>query len=119
MSNGDRTEWERLLPEDLRKAAYKAGSESAWNRNNALRVIEILSASGYVILKVDIWLATKPGPTIPTPFVYDWRLLIGSPSPGYPRSAAEFVKTFEWDPTDKSHAGREPYFNILAEPLNS
>jgi len=118
-AQGCQMEWENLLPDDLREAAYKAGSESAWSKRNALRVVEILSADGYVILGVDIWLATKPGPTIPTPFVYDWSLRADLPSQEYPKSAAEFIQTFEWDPTDTSHNGREPYFNILAQRRDS
>lgn len=112
-------EWEDLLPEGLRRAAYRSGSEKAWNRQDAVRVVKILSSNGYTILGVDVWLATNPGPTIPTPFVYDWSLESGSAIVGYPRSADEFIRTFKWDPTDKSHGGREPYFNILAEPLAS
>jgi hypothetical protein len=108
-------EWYGLLPEDLRENAYKSASELAWNRSDALRVVELLSDNGYVMGKVDIWLATRPGPTIPTPFVYDWNSeRVKRPSSRYPKSAGEFIRTFEWDPADKSHGGREPYFNILA-----
>jgi hypothetical protein len=105
-------EWEYLLPDDLRKTAYRSGGECAWNKADALRVLEILAANGCAVLGVDIWIATAPGPTIPTPFVYDW-------DPERAReSSTEFVTAFAWDPRDHSHAGREPYFNILAERMN-
>jgi hypothetical protein len=119
MAADDQTEWEHLLPEDLRKAAYKAGLESAWCRQDALRIVDILSSNGYLILGIDIWIPTDPGPTIPTPFVYDWSAEAASRTSRYPNSAAEFIRTFEWDPSDKSHRGMEPYFNVLAERLHS
>src|SRR4051812_37133219 len=103
-------EWYDRLPRDLCERAYKTAelddcpSEWAWNRPDALRVIEILSNNGYVVDGVEIWLATSPGPTIPTPFVYDWHLgRANRPSSRYPKTAVEFVGTFQWDPTDTSH----------------
>jgi hypothetical protein len=111
--------WVGLLPKNLREAAYESESEYAWNRADALQVIDILSNHGYVVLGVDVWLPTEPGPTIPTPFVYDWSLRADLPRQGYPKSANEFVHTFEWDEADKSHNGMEPYFNILAQARNS
>jgi hypothetical protein len=107
-------EWYSELSKDLVDVAYKAGNEMAWSRQDAIRVIEILEAAGYVILGVDVWLPTRPGPTIPTPYVYDWSAESRGSSPGYPNSAAEFIKSFVWDPTDKSR-GREPYFNLTVD----
>jgi hypothetical protein len=107
---GSEPDWTTLLPDYLRQRGYKSGSELAWAREDALQVAETLSNNGYSILGVDIWLATVPGPTIPTPFVYDW-----DPS-RCGMSAAEFIRTVDWDPTDTSHRGREPHFNILAVP---
>jgi hypothetical protein len=112
-------DWENLLPENLREAAYEAGSEYAWNRENALEVIKVISSHGYVILRVEIWLPTKPGPTIPTPFVYFWRLRTDTPHQKHPKSANEFVGTFEWDEADTSHKGMEPYFNFVAQARDS
>lgn len=119
MAGQNQNQWKHLLPEGLHKAAYKAGSECAWCRADALRVVNILSSNGYFILGVDIWIGTDPGPMIPTPFVYDWSSETAMRSRDYPSSAAEFIRTFKWDPADNSHGGREPYFNILAERLNS
>jgi hypothetical protein len=118
MPASDLTQWYQLLPESLRKSAYTAAHERAWRRQDALKVVDILSTNGYVVLGVDIWLATDPGPTIPTPFVYDWSLESALQSGKCPKSAAEFIRTFEWDSADVSHEGREPYFNILAERLS-
>lgn len=112
-------DWVDLLPIGLQEAAYVAGLERAWRRTDALAVIGILRSKGFVVLGVDVWLATTPGPTIPTPYVYDWSLCAVRPSRNHPNSAAEFVHTFDWDPNDKSHMGKEPYFNILAQRLES
>jgi hypothetical protein len=112
-------EWEYLLPKNLQDAAYKAGSECAWNKKDALQIIEILYNRGYVVLGVDVWLPTQPGPIIPTPFVYDWSLSADAPDPAHPKSAQEFIHAFEWDRTDMSHHGMEPYFNILAKACDS
>jgi hypothetical protein len=100
---------EQLLPRDLCDAAYRSGSERAWNRADALRVLQILKDNDYIVLGVDIWIPTVPGPRIPIPFVYDWDIERAE------RSASEFVRAFEWDAADVSHSGKEPYFNILAE----
>lgn len=111
--------WYRHLTSELLESAYKAGQELAWSKRDALRVIEILSSHNYVILGVDIWIPTEGGPTIPTPFVYDWSLGQESPQRERKGPAKDFVKTFEWDPADHSHGGREPYFNIMARARES
>lgn len=105
--------WHSLLTPDLLKAAYKADDEMAWSREDAIRVANLLQKRGYVVVGVDIWLPTQPGPTIPTPFVYDWSLRERKP-PDYPSSAVEFIRSFAWDPSDESHGGMEPCFNIAA-----
>lgn len=110
-------DWDKLLSDDLRAAAYKSKREYAWNRADALRVVDVLLLNGYVVLGVDIWLRTDPGPTIPTPFVYDWDLRADAPSKEYPKSAESFIRTFEWDPADNNHNGMPPYFNITARRL--
>jgi hypothetical protein len=106
-------DWHKVIPADLRANAYESNSECAWNRGHALRVIDILTENGYVLLGVDIWLPSDSGPTIPTPFVYDWTLRADAPSREYPKTAKEFIRTFEWDPADNSHQGTQPYFNIV------
>jgi hypothetical protein len=107
------SDWEKILPVALRHAAYRAGTECAWSRTEALQVIELLVEKGYSVIGVDIWLPTNPGPTIPTPFVYDWDLESVRASKNYPGTALEFVRTFEWDSTDLVFQKFEPYFNIL------
>jgi hypothetical protein len=112
-------DWDKLIPDDLRSAAYRSNCECAWNREDALRVIDVLSQNGCVVLGVDVWLPTDPGPTIPTPFVYDWSLRPEAPSKEYPKTAKDFVRTFEWEPSDDGHKGMKPYFNIVARRLES
>jgi hypothetical protein len=107
-------DWHQVIPAHLRATAYESNSECAWNRGHALRVIDILTENGYVVLGVDIWLPTDPGPTIPTPFVYDWTLRADAPSREYAKTAKDFIRTFEWDPADNSHQRMQPYFNIVA-----
>jgi hypothetical protein len=72
-----------------------------------------------VVLGVDIWLPTDPGPTIPTPFVYDWSLRGDLESPAYAREAEEFIRNFQWDKDDHQSMPFEPYFNLIVIPHNS
>jgi hypothetical protein len=101
-------EWLKLLPPELARVAYRAGAEAAWSRADAIRVVEFLKARGYVVLGVDIWLPTRPGPTIPTPFVYDWSSDSAASRPD------EFIRNFRWADLDEKHHGIEPFFNITA-----
>jgi hypothetical protein len=111
---GSEPPWETLLPEHLLQAAYRSsGGEYAWKLEDALVVLKLLSSGGCVVLGVDVWLPTDPGPTIPTPYVYDWDLENQGRS-GEGQSAVDFVRTFQWDPTDTSAQGMPPYFNICA-----
>jgi hypothetical protein len=112
-------DWADLLPLNLQRAGYRANDELAWSRVDAIRVVEILTAKGYVVLGVDIWLATQPGPTIPTPFVYDWASTVDRPPKANPKTADEFIRNFGWAPSDETHQGMEPYFNITAKRCNS
>ncbi len=104
-----REPWYPLLSRDILDRAYRAGGEMAWDRADALRVVALVESHGYRVIGVEIWLPTRPGPTIPTPFVYDWR-------ESYEIPAAAFIKTFQWDETDRSHGGTAPYFNISTDP---
>jgi hypothetical protein len=109
-------EWHRHLTNDILKSAYNAGQELAWGKQDAMHVIEILINYNYVIIGVDIWIPTDGGPTIPTPFVYDWSPGQQSPQRKHRESAKDFIELFQWDSADRSHGGLEPYFNILAHP---
>jgi hypothetical protein len=112
-------DWYSVLTPELSKAAYKSDDEMAWPRQEAIRVATLLQKNGHVVIGVDIWLPTQPGPTIPTPFVYDWSLRTEKPPTDYPPSAIEFIRSFAWDPSDRSHGGMEPYFNITARRSDS
>jgi hypothetical protein len=106
MLNEEASNWHSVVPSDLIQRAYKTRGELAWSRSDVLRVVGILQDQGYRVIGVDIWIPTHPGPTIPTPLVYDWS------EPAYKISAIDFIKASEWDSTDRSHLGREPYFNL-------
>lgn len=82
----------------------------AWPKADAIEVLKILHEKGFAVLGVDVRIATNPGPTIPTPYVYDWQLGPDQDSIAGAVSALEFVRDFRWDPRDQSHGGREPYF---------
>lgn len=71
------------------------------------------------VIGVDVWLPTTPGPTIPTPYVYDWNLSSDRVTPEYPRTAVDFIQTFEWSEDDTSHRGLEPYFNLTVAMIDA
>jgi len=107
------------LPEPLQIAAYCAAAEYAWPREQALLVIQWLTGTGSPVIGVEVWLATEPGPTIPTPLVHTWE------SDSQRRSetraafvqrvnaeAARYVDAFAWHPEDRAHSAEVPYFNL-------
>lgn len=103
--------WFVTLPQPLKDSAYKTSNEFAWAQEDALAVVAILERNDYVIIGVDIWLPTTPGPS--PMYVYDW----AKPGCGFDRgisSATEFISTFKWDPEDVARAKDMPYFNLLA-----
>jgi hypothetical protein len=108
-------DWYKYLDRPLQDSAYRAGIELAWSKSDALKIVRLLKDKGYVVLGVDVWIPTENGPTIPTPFVYDWSLGQDTNQPERRATAFEFIESFEWDPSDQSHQGRPPYFNILAK----
>src|SRR5437660_943483 len=76
----------------------------------ALKVIHLATAAGVAVEGMEIWLPTKPGPTIPTPFIYTWSMkpkIDGQGWDEYVRECNEqaksYVQTFQWDERDKSH----------------
>lgn len=105
--------WHDNIPQHLLAKAYRAGAELAWRRFDVAEVITLLQAAGRSVIGVDIWLATKGGPTIPAPYVYDWSAGQPSDDPLYQGSAEDFVRRFVWHPDDRSHVGDEPWFNIV------
>jgi len=90
----------------------------AWSRIPATRAVDLLEQNGYIILGVGIWLPTHPGPTIPTPFVYDWSAERVADSANSAKTAGEFIRTFSWDESDQSR-GQEPYFCLTAHLKDS
>jgi hypothetical protein len=108
MTNYAEFPWLSLFSKAMIERAYGASNgELTRSKNDALSVITTLVANSVTILGIDIWIPTHPGPIIPTPFVHDWNMR-------YPISALAFIETFDWDPTDRSHGGMAPWFNITA-----
>ena len=107
------SEWLVHIPEGPRSRAYRADGEFAWSRDDAIRVAEVLRNKGFAVIGVDIWLPTDPGPTIPTPFVYDWSQEAGRVG------AVDFIGDFKWADEDSRHKDLEPYFNLTVVPLDA
>ncbi len=105
-------EWFKELPVELQAAAYTAGEEHAWGRADALKVLSWLAQRGFIVFGIDIWLPTVPGPTIPTPYVYDWDMEANSGGRLSPsQNAIEFISSFKWAADDK-YCQELPYFAI-------
>jgi len=111
----DSLQWQTLLTAPLLRAAYRAGSELAWRRSDAVRVLDFLTHQNYVVIGVDIWIPSEGGPIIPTPFVYDWSLGQPSRDPERMGSARDFIQGFDWDPSDAASRDHEPFFNLVVE----
>ena len=109
------TDFTSFIPSSLMRRAFVCGDEFAWSRADALEVIAITEREGFSVLGVDIWIPSPSGPIIPTPFVYDWSSSNWKRYPHVPKSAANFVRSFEWDPTDVNFLNREPYFNLTVD----
>ena len=112
-----------LIASELRSAAYLAGGEAAWPRQEAITAIEQFASSGYVVLGVETWLPTVPGPTIPFPYIYVWEITprreLESWAQFVARSKSEsqkFIQGFEWDPSDKENLDAIPFFNFTLCP---
>lgn len=107
-------DWYELLPPSLLQRAYRAETELAWSREDALSVIADLKLAGYRVDKIEVWLPTKPGPEV---LSFGWRL--SKVRAGIAPSAEEYVKTFHWEPRGKTSQRLEPVFNMNAERLHS
>lgn len=103
------------IPPDLLKRAYKSRNELAWARPDAIEAIDQLEKAGLTILGVDVWSPSPRGPIVSPHFVYDWMAGARNTVPGWPRSAQEFVRTFDWDPDDTVCKGLELYFNLAVK----
>ena len=110
----------RVLSDELRAAAYEANGEFAWSAERACEVIAALRIHGVAVLGVEVWLPTHPGPTIPTPRIYQWDA--GARRTGetwleYVRrvnqEATAYVVSFGWAEADAGLA--EPWFNLSAQ----
>ncbi len=110
------------LPDRLKRSAYRTSNEAAWQRQDALSVVEFLQSLDYGILGVDIWIPTSAAPTIPHKIydldlssltVEEWGNFVEMSC----KEAVNFISNFEFDADDKEVYGAiEPVFNIL--PMN-
>jgi hypothetical protein len=73
------------------------------------------------VLGVEVWLATKPGPMIPTRPFYSVSIE-SSPNEDSGKmvsrsclAARRFIQTFKWDPLDDASNYQEPYFNLTVD----
>ena len=73
------------------------------------------------VLGGELWLATDPGPTIPTPYIYHWSAGSRKPNESWEafvrranEEGKEYVRSFRWDDKDTAHKDSVPYFNITA-----
>ncbi len=101
-------EFSGALSPELLQRAYKTGSELAWSRQDAIKAIDGLVQAEFVIVGVEVWVPTHPGPTMTG---WSWGLDDTS-VPGRPQSAREFVETFKWSPDDTTLRAFDPYFNV-------
>ena len=103
--------WYKILPVDLLNGAYKAvNGELAWPEEQALRVVDIINTSDYMISSVEPWLPGKLGPT---PLIFDWRAGKHSSSNQFPNTPASFIEQF--DTLHPLQNGQEPVFNICVQ----
>ena len=71
------------------------------------------------VLGGEIWVPTIPGPTIPSPHIYQWTVELADDERWEDfvhRSAAEsqaYVEGFAWADDDRASQGSEPYFNLV------
>lgn len=107
------------MPVNLRVAAFSAGEELAWPRDIAFEVIDWLSERGLPICGVEIWLPSKSGPEIPSPFFYTWEAKVQAEEELWldlvkrsNQGARRYIKDFQWDQKDLAYQHREPFFNL-------
>jgi hypothetical protein len=114
--------WVERLPPDLLASAYRAEqtAEAAWPRPQALLVLESLARLRIPVVGVEVWIATTPGPTIPTQPYYGISIdttdrLDEEAVNESIRQAAQFVAGFKWLESDERHRALQPYFNFTAD----
>ena len=112
----------RELPSELQEQAYyDAEGEAAWAAEDALKVIDCLTKLKYAILGGEIWFATEPGPTLPSPGIYTWTAPEDEEGDAWDdivkrgnEDAKRYIENFEWDEEAEKerYKGHEPYFNL-------
>ncbi len=113
-------DYRHLLPLDLSTRAYQAlNQELAWGKDEALELIDLLSANHLAILGGEVWIPTVPGPTLPPPNLYAWDTEAKREREVWTeyvrrtnQRAKEFIAGFSWklDEEDRYHLA--PFFNL-------
>ena len=101
-------EFSTALSPDFLQRAYKAGNELAWSRKDAIKAIDGLTQANFVVVGVEVWIPTHPGPTM-TGWGWAWTDTSVSRRPD---SVRDFVETFKWSASDASLRAFDPYFNL-------
>ncbi len=99
--------WYKIIPTDLLEIAYGSTYSLAWPKEQALQVLDALSANGYVIVGIDAWLPTSPGPS---QLPYDWNIDINPHSKIFANTPRQFIEEFE------VRYGQKPVFNFAVKP---
>lgn len=107
--------WLRMLPSHLQQRAYMSGEEAAWNRTDAVSVLEWAQRNQFEVLGIEVWLPTTPGPTVPGLYIWDSPRGQEFSFEQICQAAKEFIETFDWHQNYKEFHGLEPYFNLTLE----
>ncbi len=102
-------EFSAIMPQALILVAYRANSELAWRRNDALMAVNFLETAGINIIGVEVWVLASSGGAKMTG--RDWEAERRN-LPDQPRSARDFVFGFQWGRFDSQLKEREPFFNF-------
>jgi hypothetical protein len=112
-------EAQEFLPPHLLAVGFRADRELAWPRAEAIEAIEWFARQGYAVEGIEVWLPSRSGPEIPSPFIYAWQAQprIGGESwPDFVKRVKEqaisYVHSFRWDESDLVYQSREPFFNL-------
>ena len=103
------------LPDELVKSAYKAGTELAWPRDQAIEAVKAFARSGRKLLGVDAWLLTDDTPPNPIPLIRDWTADLRASADEVALSATAFIADFRCRPDDYNTDNRPVYFNLVVE----
>ncbi len=119
MAGEELPSWFRDLHSDLQRRAYVSNGEPAWPESPVLQVIQQLTSRSCRVIGIEVWLPTKPGPTVAGPPYYWEPLRPADTSVDAIRAtnaeAQEFIRRFKPHPADAASLGHELYFNLAVD----